>query len=309
MAASYELIGNLSESQVEADVATYLGWCTPEGANAPWRLVDVNEQLTGADKAFYDSGAVVYLQFKKSSGLRGATKVSTSKKKGRLQLIREYRREVCLFDNPSLYFQLREKAKNAADWQHNVLIGRNRPPISHAVYVAPLMLDHVEYSNALYASRYRDIVPFSLSDDIMCIRQSRWASYYNMIPFLRCHICIAPTERVATHQHFYSYAPSGSDIAWHSQEVLQRGPSRLSDFLGSYIHRFIFDPKSRVGIGELREAIEDLNGDLQQTERASSRRDHWDAMSEVGKRLQAIHGIRQMLFLASSESLRRFVRD
>lgn len=48
---------------------------------APFR-VDVDEQDTGADKIL-DCGALVYMQFKKSTGLRPTTRASTRKNKSK----------------------------------------------------------------------------------------------------------------------------------------------------------------------------------------------------------------------------------
>ncbi|MFS8054246.1 hypothetical protein QD357_15545 [Rhizobium sp. BR 317] len=49
MSPSYLLKSQLSEKQIEADVSFYLGWCSNE---MPFRLLDIDEQETGADKLF-----------------------------------------------------------------------------------------------------------------------------------------------------------------------------------------------------------------------------------------------------------------
>src|ERR1043166_7563288 len=124
---NYYIRSNLSEKQVEADVAAYLGWCTPVGDEPPFRLLDVDETITGADKLF-NIGTAIYMQFKKSDGLHPTTTVSTRKNKSQLEEIREFRHQQQLEDNPSLFFQLRAKATTANDFQHNVLLAYERPP-------------------------------------------------------------------------------------------------------------------------------------------------------------------------------------
>ncbi|TRW25347.1 hypothetical protein FMM05_08570 [Flavobacterium zepuense] len=58
----------LSEDQIEADVASYLGFITPFWSKR-FQLKSVNEQLTGADKLF-NRFVPIYLQFKASQGLK-----------------------------------------------------------------------------------------------------------------------------------------------------------------------------------------------------------------------------------------------
>ncbi|MGT2514561.1 hypothetical protein ACVOMT_10265 [Sphingomonas panni] len=69
MSASYVIEGNLSEKQIEADVAKYFGWCA---WGLPFDLRDVDEPLTGADK-LSNVTVPIYAQFKKSTGLRRPT--------------------------------------------------------------------------------------------------------------------------------------------------------------------------------------------------------------------------------------------
>ena len=73
--------------------------------------------------------------------------------------IREFRCRNGLDDNPTLYFKLRNKAKTASDFQHNILKNHHTPPNSYAIYVAPLILDKNEFSNTLFVScHWRDIL-------------------------------------------------------------------------------------------------------------------------------------------------------
>ena len=69
---NYQIKSNLSEKQIEADIASYFGWIS---RNSPFRLLDIDEQLTGSDKKFYNSGFSFFMQFKVSNGLEPISKV------------------------------------------------------------------------------------------------------------------------------------------------------------------------------------------------------------------------------------------
>jgi len=229
--ANYKIKSNLSEKQVELDVSRYFGWITPEGRE-PFRLLDVDENITGADTLFYEGVFPLYLQFKKSEGLHSINSIPSSNRinKSKLEDIRDFRNNLNLDGDPILYFQLRKMAKNAVDYQHNILMQYANTGFSNAIYVAPLTLDKNEYSRTLFDSvgRYR-LEPFYNRN--ITIRQRGWLSYIGSIPFLREHVSIIPHERVNTNEHYYSFSPNGTDIAWHSDVLINSQPSRLSDFL------------------------------------------------------------------------------
>lgn len=243
------LKSNLSEKQIEADVATYLGWCTPVDAEIPFRLLDVDEQVTGADKKF-DIASLLYIQFKKSNGLKPISSATASKFRGRSRLdqIRMFRAKSGLESDPILFFQLRAKAKTASDFQHNVLLTYERPPWSRAIYVAPLLLDKTAYALALFDSTYRySVYPFYHRLRYV-IHTHRWASHFGSVPFLREHISIPPHERVSTHNHFYAYSASGVDISWHSPAILSNSPKRLSDFLISLFSEAVANSEAMIPV-------------------------------------------------------------
>lgn len=114
-------------------------------------------------------------------------------------------------------------AIHATDFQHNVLRQLHNPPHQYAMYVAPLVLKLKDYEKALNVTRSVQ----SLATDAF-----RWkrvqiydpgsAGYLNigLNPFLRRHISIPPHTTVNTHEHHYSFSPSGGDVAWHGGEVL-----------------------------------------------------------------------------------------
>ena len=241
MVSKYQIKSNLSEAQVESDVAGFFGWISK---NAPFRLYDVNEQLTGADKKFYDRGFAFLMQFKKSEGLYSASQVpvSTRKNRSKLEGIREFRQHHGLPDDPTLYFPLRKKAIKANDLQHNVLLKYANQRCSQAFYVAPLALDKQSYYDALFDSvtRYHY---FPFRNKHYRLHRNDWVSTIGFVPFLKEHISIIPHERVTTHEHYYSFSGTGSDIGWHSPEIISKSPIRLADLLSSEIQSCISDNK------------------------------------------------------------------
>ncbi|WP_016687055.1 hypothetical protein [Neisseria sicca] len=228
--SKYEIKSNLSEKQIEADVAAYFGWCSQ---GMPFRLLDTDELETGADKEYHPKyGGVIYMQFKKSGGLEPISKVPLSGRKNmsKKEEIRKFRDENKLDDDPTLYFKLRDKAKTAIDFQHNILKKHHSPPNSYAIYVAPLILDKGVYYQSLFDSCYEYgrylLDPF----------------YWQLkcIPFLRNHVSIVPHVDVFDSNHYYAYSQAGTDISWHSPSILEHEPRRLSDFIYN-----LFEDKKR----------------------------------------------------------------
>jgi hypothetical protein len=229
--SSFTIKGDLSEKQIEADVAMYLGWCS---AGLPFRLLDVDEQETGADKRC-DIVVPIYIQFKKSTGLKAAPPEGIRRRvnEGKLQGIRRFRQNKQLADDPTYFFQLRAKAETATDLQHNILLSHHRPQSSFAVYVAPLYLDRANYYDELTKGpRHLDSPWDWRRSDLHRVWDSfTWLSRFDLQPFLRNHISIAPHERVTDHNHYYAYSTAGDEVSWHSPSVIDVGPSRLSDFM------------------------------------------------------------------------------
>lgn len=139
--SKYKIKANLSEKQIESDVSSFFGWISK---GSPYRLLDIDEQLTGADKKFYDSGFAFFMQFKVSKGLEPASKITPSTRRNRspLESVGEFRQRHGLEDDPTLYFGLRAMAKNATDFQHNILMEYANQPCSQAFYV-PMLTDTV----------------------------------------------------------------------------------------------------------------------------------------------------------------------
>lgn len=298
----YNLKSNLSEKQIEADIATYFGWISK---GTPFRLLDVNEQLTGADKKYYNMGFSFYMQFKVSKGLNPISIIPASNRKGRspLEDIREFRDEKGLGDDPTLYFKLREKAKNAVDFQHNILLGFANKKTSQAFYVAPLHLDKNNYYKCLFDS-VNPFLPSPFSMKNIRLYSENWLSYIGFSPFLKEHVSIIPHEKVDTYKHFYSYSTTGCDIGWHSPELLNEHPSRLSDLLAHELNKCIDDNRF-IDLFELDEGFvlpEDIRNDKNKFDINNSNFPI-DSIQEKGKLLYAQHKIKMFTFLTNKEIL------
>lgn len=246
---------DLSEDQIEADVASYLGYITPFWSSR-FQLKKVNEQLTGADKLF-DRFIPLYLQFKVSEGLKPlAFNFTLSSPNLPLQRIRNFRRQNNINTDPTLYFRLRDKAPTATDFQHNILMSLHSPPRQFAFYVAPLTLSIDEYNESLKTSlfdRFFTFDPFRFRDEFRFSGVGKES--IGLMPFLRGHVSIPPHELVTTSEHYYSYSKAGTNIAWHSGQKL-KGDLRLSTQL---INIFEFAYGYRDGGYGKEEYIEFIN--------------------------------------------------
>lgn len=292
MLRGFKIKSNLSEKQIEADIATYLGWISP-GGSLPFRLIDIDEQVTGADKMF-NHVIPVYMQFKVSEGLRPAKAPGFIYPKTPLHHIRRYRRNHGLADDPTFYFKLRDRADNAEDFQHNILLKLNNTSNARAFYVAPLLFDKEIYFNNLCNPAVSSMPdPFYYRN--IALYDKAWISYIGMIPLLRGHVSIPPMERVTHSHHYYSFSENGDDIAFHSPSRVT-GINRLSDNL-----QRIFSARNGVNterfLADLREnfdwfkEVDDNNyyGLLQR-------------IQNFGKELYARTEIRQFLFLSNHQT-------
>lgn len=258
---SYKIAGDVSEAQVEANVAMYLGWVS---RCSPVHLLSVDEQVTGADK-LYDNVLPIYIQFKKSNGLTPLALNSNRRiNASKLQTVREFRHRNGLPDNPTLYFQLRRKAKKATDLQHNILLSHQVPGNSFAVYVAPLFLDRVEYHNCLFACPKYFRSPYFMKSWLLYSDHSsgRLLSWYDEIPFFRGHISITPHQKVNHHDHYYAYSEDGDKVSWHSPSEVERDQYDL-------FSKFLSSRTKEVFTGEMTLSFEDavnnahkISGDL-----------------------------------------------
>ncbi|MCB0707350.1 MAG: hypothetical protein KDC34_18665 [Saprospiraceae bacterium] len=242
MRRGFKINSDLSENQIEADVASYLGSCSPFWKKR-FRIISVDEQLTGADKIF-NKFVPLYLQFKKSLGLKSLNKkLQKSNLRTPLQKIREFRFTNSLSGSPILYFKLRDKAKTAKDFQHNILLSKHKPPSQFAFYVAPLTLSNLEYENKFQAEWWRSFIyadPFVYGD--INISDGANSYFFHGIPFLRTHVSIPPHQKVTNSDHYYSYSKNGGDIVWHSGEKLSED-FRFSSQINNIYNSIILNPE------------------------------------------------------------------
>jgi len=216
----YKIKSELSENQIEAEVASYLGYITPHWSSR-YRLIAVDEQVTGADKLF-DRFVPIYLQFKVSEGLNPSAIIPSRFLGKSLPNIIRYRRRNNLAVNPTLYFPLRKKAKTAFDFQHNILKSFHNPPNQYALYVAPLTLsnkDYVQMINSSGPNVLGLIPPFSYRYSGLYDSFSNRTQMLGMIPFLNGHISIPPHVQTTSDKHHYSFSASGWNVVWHGGEV------------------------------------------------------------------------------------------
>lgn len=304
MGTSYIIEGDLTESQIEADVAQYLGWCSPD---LPFRLHDVSEQLTGADK-MSNVAVPIYIQFKKSTGLLpiGTHSLKRRANESQLQAIRRFRAHHGLPDNPTLFFELRKRAKGATDFQHNILLSHHCPPSSFAIYVAPLDLNRRTYSEELCAGpRFlSDPWEWQFAELISSWGLGAWLSRFDRQPFLRNHVSIPPHEQVSDHRHHYAYSTAGDSVTWHSPELLERGTSRLSDFMSLRTRQLLsagYDlPSPEQGLevaNRFLRSIDEAPGILADGDGPI------DRLHQYGVWLWKVHGIRQILLLGRRDEL------
>ena len=241
---AFRVSSQLSENQIESDVASYLGCITPVWA-AKFRLISVNEQLTGADKLF-NRFLPIYMQFKVSQGLRPERSLIDRVVRTPLTRIIHYREENNLSGNPILYFQLRRQARTATDFQHNILFKLNQPPEQFSLYIAPLTLIDSEYDklmNPKWYMRFSPFDPFLHREMAVHDTSTKKNILLGQNPFLRHHIAIPPHTLVDTHEHHYSYSQTGGDVAWHGGE-LRQGDFRLSTQIIRIMNYFYNSPNA-----------------------------------------------------------------
>lgn len=285
MNKGYKIKSEISESQVEADVASYFGYITPFWSRR-FELIAVDEQETGADKLF-NRFVPIYMQFKVSQGLKPLSpSYKLTSPKRTLQGIRTFRRDNFLPDNPILYFKLRNLANGAKDFQHNQLFKMHKPPNKYAVYVAPLSLNFNEYNSSLNLSlfdRFFTWEPFH--PEPLRITQRTTRKTIKILPFLRGHISIPPLSKVSTSDHHYSYSKSGNDVAFHSGELIE-GDYRLSSFFDKILNRYYNNPNSGFTKDSFIEEINNYYNENDEFERPNENLSTDDRIIDFAKHLK-----------------------
>lgn len=232
----YEIKSNLSEEQIVSDFTSYLGHLTR--LEMHYRLQVIDESETGADRLLSNNGVPLFLQFKASTGLHPISEIpaSTRSNRSKKEDIREFRSKNELPDNPTLYFQLRRKAKTADDLQHNILRKISLLPDSYGFYMAPLSLEKNEYQRVLFDS----VIPNSHYFEFRfhMVRGMDSVHFLGQIPFFKNHISISPHVEVESHNHFYAYSESGFHVTWHSPEIPEGISLRFGDRIVSILSHY-----------------------------------------------------------------------
>lgn len=318
--AKYEIKGDILEAQVEAHIATFLGWCAEF---FPFKLNTIDEQEFGADKSYTPTyGGVIYLQFKKSNGLkihtqdpiaqnpiaqnpivqnrivqnRIAQKPIVQNRIGVLEKIRLYRKNKFYPDKTILYFQLRRQAKNAVDLQHNILKKHHNPQKGqYAVYVAPLFLDKLRYEAALFPSINTNTR--FVMEPFIFHKCSRYGVFPEIVfHVLRHHISIVPHVSVTTHKHYYAYSEKGENITWHSPEILEQiEPTNLAQFVDYF---FNYCMENTFPLNELANNLREISREVGfNLEMYSNSDNPIHFLNAYGKWLYENYQIRQFVFL------------
>lgn len=298
---AYKIKSELSEKQIESDVATYLGWCTPN-STTPFRLFDVNEQITGADKKF-DRVFPLYLQFKVSEGLQplNGKILNPISRNNPLNLIRSFRYKNSLNDNPTLYFKFRKLAKTAIELQHNTLLKFANTGFSQAMYIAPLSLSKEEYERKLFDGNIR-YLRYPFIDKDYQIYLSSWISNIFQVPFLREHISIIPHQRINTPDHYYSYSNTGTEVAFHSPLILEEEDNRLSTRLSKIVNDLLYNIKQDYHSFE--NIIRGIDGILETNHIQDYNNENGlEILKQIGEEIYKRYNIRQNLLLFDSKML------
>ena len=242
-----------------------------------------------------------YMQFKKPSAY---PHYSTSN-------IVKHRKSLSLETSPNtLFFGLREKAKDHADYQHNILYRwRNRLKKyanSDAVYVCPLFLDRSAYRFHLHLSAMRRWWRFGRHPwerRGVTIEDHGTQFRFEDVPFLADHVCIPPHILVTDAKHSYSFTEKGKELCFHSPTSLPEGVTQFGawfDSLASDVDSddYLFSPRQskdrlkRLIVGDGKE--DDV---IPHPEGLFGIEDDMAVWSEWGKYLRETYSIHQYFFI------------
>lgn len=171
-----------------------------------------------------------YMQFKRPGAYPD---FSTSK------IITDRRKAKLITEPRTLFFPLRQKRKTHLDFQHNVLFRLRQKMLNRgmgdASYVCPLFLDRSAYRLNLHLSglarwgRFWRTYPWEY-DEILIEDRGRHIRF-DRIPVFAEHVSVPPRASVRTASHRYSFTEFGTDLCFHSPEVLPEGSMNLATFL------------------------------------------------------------------------------
>lgn len=222
---SEELVGIIIESYLTFISFPFMNFCIEP-------LSRKDEAKYGADARLIDRRASkiipFYMQFKRPVGYLSK---STSK------IIKD-RKFLSLNNDPhALFFELRKKAKNATEYQHNVLFNlNNKHP---AAYVCPLFLKRKKYRNILYRFAVKNW--WKCSRQIISKKQQdifiqktgikKLIKSIHGVPQIPGHIAFIPHAKVTKHQHKYSFSVNGNDLCFHSPKRIEANLFSFPEFI------------------------------------------------------------------------------
>jgi len=303
MSRAFRIASEMSEKQIEADVSNFFGHYSSHFGS--FRLLDVDEQLTGADKQMNWRTVAYFFQFKRPIGLTPLTTVPRKQSKQPLMRVRVFRHQNLLDQHPySVCFELRDRRDSGTPFQHNVLLRYEQPPISRAIYVCPLSLTEADYVRSMRDDAHDFDFPFWDWRHQWVLHGEYVARAAERSPFLRGHVSIVPHEEVSSAAHHYSFSKQGTDVAFHQPRLLQARPSRLSDFVAKEIRRFAANPELMVSVDHLATTLFEAAQGWSDGALANpgEQEDKIAWLEGHGRLLSSVHGIRQMVALVGNET-------
>ncbi|HEY3431394.1 MAG TPA: hypothetical protein VGK09_02490 [Rhodocyclaceae bacterium] len=306
MVTNYQIESDLTEKQIEADVSNYFGRLSPFFGQS-LRLLDINEQLTGADKLHKTRGIAFYFQFKAPIGLKSVAAqklpVVPRKNESKLMGIRRFRYSNKLQDSPySICFGLHDNEPPTVNQlQHNVLFAHENPPVSRAMYICPTVLLEDEYVQQMHLPWWRRPLahPFyrhearQLMVGAICHELSR-------APFLRAHATVIPHASVTSADHYYSFSKHATDYAFHSPMVFGDDvPRRLSDFLSKQVEGIYSNIDSVPRLTDLVKRISAAARDYLPNAQVGALEpgNEIALLQAYGQQIKRMYGIRQVIAL------------
>ncbi len=183
------------------------------------------------------------------------------------------RKKVGLTTHPhTLYFPLRQKQPTHKDFQHNVLFRLRQKLLKHglgdATYVCPLFLDRSTYRFNMHRSslwqfgRFWRLAPWELEE--VLVEDGGNRTRFDRIPVLAEHISVPPHIKVTSAAHRYSFSEKGTELCFHSPEVLPEGSMGLPSFLAKVSSGFLDGGEKLAPDGShqvLDELITEVYGD------------------------------------------------
>lgn len=214
----------------------------------------------------------------------------------------------------ALFFGLRDKQKNHADYQHNVLFRwRNRLVKyggSDAAYICPLFLERSAYRFHVHLAgmgrwwKFWERYPWDVEKVLINASGNKIA--FDRIPVLAEHVSIPPHALVANSKHSYSFSETGGDLCFHSPEVLPDGARRLGDWL-SDLSQGVLSGESLIYSDNAGQILADLLAEddeiFPQSGEPQEQEDGISQWLKLGDHLRKTYAIEQFAFVVWNDDL------